>query len=148
MECAEFGNTFFSGDFLQYTALVTLGIKILPFAGPMFAVTIIISISTYRKLITVKQNNAEDLGRISKNDLPRYQGQNANNNNSVSTTNRGSSTTGYSSDSSVSSNSTITPDTIGNNPDQDYSNALQRYINDLYNVGTEGDNLLRSAGLH
>ena len=126
-----------SGSFKEYPELVAAAIGLLPIAGPMAAVTIIIALSVIRGKLRVKQDNAEDKGKISVDDKSKYSPKNSNN-------------TAVSKDTAVSSPDTTvsSSNTGGNNPEEDYSKFLERYIDDLYNAGTDGDNMLREAGLN
>lgn len=126
-----------SASFEQYPFIVASAISLLPTAGPIFAVAIIIGIGVVRIKIMHKQDKAEEKGKISADDKSKYSTQNSNN-------------TSVSSDTTVSSSNTTvsSSNTGGNNPEADYHKFLERYIDDLYNVGTEGDNMLREAGLN
>lgn len=136
-----------SGSFENYPALAQSAVHLLPTAGPIFGVVIIIGLSVYRLKVMDKQNKAEDKGKISADDKSKYSPQNS----------KDLKETTASSDATVSSsNTTISPsnntsvsstDTGGDNPETDYHKFLERYIDDLYNAGTEGDNILRSSGL-
>jgi len=136
-----------SGSFENYPALAQSAVHLLPTAGPIFGVVIIIGLSVYRLKVMDKQNKAEDKGKISADDKSKYSPQNS----------KDLKDTTASSDATVSSsNTTISPsnntsvsstDLGGDNPETDYHRFLERYIDDLYNAGTEGDNILRSSGL-
>ena len=128
MELIEFNSILIAGDFLQYSVLIALGLKLLPVVTPIFAAGILVRMGTFRRNIIAKQNNAEDLGEISEKDISKY--QNVNNNNESNSNGTESST-----------------DSIGTNPLQDNSTMLQRYINDLYSALEKGDIMLREAGL-
>jgi len=129
-----------SGSFTDYPALAQSAVHLLPTAGPIFGVVIIIGLSVYRLKVINKQNRAEDKGKISVEDKSKYSAQNS----------KDLKDTTVSSDTTVSpSNNTSVSytDTGGNNPETDYHRFLERYIDDLYNAGTEGDNILRNSGL-
>jgi hypothetical protein len=140
-----------SGSFADYPALAESAVSLLPTAGPIFAVAIIIGLSVFRIRIMNKQDKAEEKGKISADDKSKYSPQN-----SKDTTVSSDATVSSSNTTVSSSNTTVSPsnntsvsstDTGGNNPETDYHRFLERYIDDLYKAGTEGDNILREAGL-
>lgn len=125
------------GSFELYPLLIKYVIAMLHTAGPMLGVTIVIGVGAARITIVNKQNNAEDEKIISEGDKSKYILQNS---------------TPVSSDTAstaplVSSPNVSSSNLGGNNLIQDYNKILERYIDDLYNTGTEGDNMLQEVGL-
>lgn len=139
-----------SGSFEEFPSLVSSAIEILPYAGPMFAVVIIIGISIARVNIINKQDNAEEKRKISLDDKSKYSPQDSNNSSVSSDTTVSSSNSTISSNNTTisSSNNNISPsDAGGVSPGNDFSSILKRYIDDLYRAGIEGDTKLRESGL-
>ena len=66
-----------SGSFADYPALAQSAVHLLPTAGPIFGVVIIIGLSVYRLKVMDKQNKAEDKGKISADDKSKYSHQNS-----------------------------------------------------------------------